>query len=133
MGEMGKLRMVTMEFVVVKSHSPYNVILGRTGLRSLGAVASTIHSMRKNTGGWKKRKDPFRKEESPIPGYKLLNQKTTIKGKEEILEQSNEKEETAKFGQSSPFHLDGEANRDKKERENDELPKASNESKPLEK
>ncbi|GKA27484.1 hypothetical protein Tco_0713652 [Tanacetum coccineum] len=34
-----------MEFAVVKSHSPYNVILGRTGLRSLGAVASTVHSM----------------------------------------------------------------------------------------
>ncbi|GJU77231.1 hypothetical protein Tco_1274301 [Tanacetum coccineum] len=30
---------------VVKIHFPYNVILGRTGLRSLGAVASTIHSM----------------------------------------------------------------------------------------
>ncbi|GKD69618.1 hypothetical protein Tco_1323708, partial [Tanacetum coccineum] len=26
------------------SHSPYNVILGRTGLKSLGAVASTIYS-----------------------------------------------------------------------------------------
>ncbi|GJW16331.1 reverse transcriptase domain-containing protein [Tanacetum coccineum] len=34
-----------MEFAIVKSHSPYNVILGRTGLRSLGVVASTIHSM----------------------------------------------------------------------------------------
>ncbi|GKA24695.1 hypothetical protein Tco_0710728 [Tanacetum coccineum] len=33
------------EFVVVKCHSPYNVILGRTGMRSLGAMASTIHSM----------------------------------------------------------------------------------------
>ncbi|GJW47660.1 hypothetical protein Tco_0079306 [Tanacetum coccineum] len=30
---------------IVKSHSSYNVILGRTGIRSLGAVASTIHSM----------------------------------------------------------------------------------------
>ncbi|GKC73405.1 hypothetical protein Tco_1119288, partial [Tanacetum coccineum] len=60
-------------------------------------------------------------------------EKTTIKGKEEIPEQSNEKEETAKFGQSSPFHLDREVNRDKKEREKDELPKAPNESKPPEK
>ncbi|GKE58684.1 reverse transcriptase domain-containing protein, partial [Tanacetum coccineum] len=47
MGEIRKLRTVTMEFTVVKSHSPYNVILGRTDLRSLGAVASTIHLMRK--------------------------------------------------------------------------------------
>ncbi|GJZ85541.1 hypothetical protein Tco_0650880 [Tanacetum coccineum] len=40
-----RLRTVPMEFAVVKSHSPYNVILGQKCLRSLGAVASTIHSM----------------------------------------------------------------------------------------
>nr|GEU56887.1 reverse transcriptase domain-containing protein [Tanacetum cinerariifolium] len=45
MGEPRKLRTIPMEFVVVKSHSPYNVILGQTGLRILGDVASTIHSM----------------------------------------------------------------------------------------
>ncbi|GJS86691.1 hypothetical protein Tco_0769327 [Tanacetum coccineum] len=45
MGEPERLRTIPMEFAVVKSHSPYNVILGRTGLRSLGDVASTIHSM----------------------------------------------------------------------------------------
>ncbi|GJT42043.1 reverse transcriptase domain-containing protein [Tanacetum coccineum] len=47
MGECGKTRTVIMEFAVVKSLSPYNVLLGRTGIRSLGAVASTIHSMMK--------------------------------------------------------------------------------------
>ncbi|GKF39848.1 reverse transcriptase domain-containing protein [Tanacetum coccineum] len=45
MGEPKRLQTIPMEFTVVKSHSPYNVILGRTGLRSLGDVASTIHSM----------------------------------------------------------------------------------------
>ncbi|GKD73092.1 hypothetical protein Tco_1331374 [Tanacetum coccineum] len=45
MGEPKRLRTIPMEFVVIKSHSSYNVILGRTGLRSLGAVASTIQSM----------------------------------------------------------------------------------------
>ncbi|GJU59296.1 hypothetical protein Tco_1237062 [Tanacetum coccineum] len=45
MGESERLRTIPMEFTVVKSHSSYNVILGRTGLRSLGAVASTVHSM----------------------------------------------------------------------------------------
>ncbi|GJV72171.1 putative nucleotidyltransferase, ribonuclease H [Tanacetum coccineum] len=45
MGESERLRTIPMEFAVVKSHSLYNVILGRTGLRSLGAVASIIHSM----------------------------------------------------------------------------------------
>ncbi|GJU71375.1 hypothetical protein Tco_1262780 [Tanacetum coccineum] len=45
MGEPGRLQTIPMEFEVVKSHSPYNVILGRTSLRSLGGVASTIHSM----------------------------------------------------------------------------------------
>ncbi|PWA65356.1 hypothetical protein CTI12_AA336940 [Artemisia annua] len=45
MGESGRTRTVLMEFAVVDSPSPYNVILGRMGMRSLGAVASTIHSM----------------------------------------------------------------------------------------
>nr|GEX79782.1 reverse transcriptase domain-containing protein [Tanacetum cinerariifolium] len=45
MGEPERLQTIPMEFAVVKSHSPYNVILGRTGLRSLGAVDFTIHSM----------------------------------------------------------------------------------------
>ncbi|GKA08336.1 hypothetical protein Tco_0687667 [Tanacetum coccineum] len=152
MGEIKKLRTVTMEFTVVKSHSPYNVILGRTDLRSLGAVASTIHSMRKfptdNGIATMTTKRQTLQEcrmmeevQGPIPERRVTHpriqasepEKTTIKGKEEIPEQSNEKEETAKFGQSSPFHLDGEVNRDKKEREKDELPKAPNESKPLEK
>ncbi|GJX61734.1 hypothetical protein Tco_0294634 [Tanacetum coccineum] len=45
MGEQDRILTVAMEFMVVKCHSPYNVILGRTGMRSLGVVASTIHSM----------------------------------------------------------------------------------------
>ncbi|GJW62513.1 hypothetical protein Tco_0111848, partial [Tanacetum coccineum] len=44
-GELKRLRTIPMEFAVVKSHSPYNVILGRTGVGSLGAIASIIHSM----------------------------------------------------------------------------------------
>ncbi|GJW73825.1 reverse transcriptase domain-containing protein [Tanacetum coccineum] len=47
MGECERTRTVIMEFAVVKSPSPYNALLGRTGMRSLGAVASTIHSMMK--------------------------------------------------------------------------------------
>nr|GEW61442.1 hypothetical protein [Tanacetum cinerariifolium] len=38
---------VIMEFAVVKSPSPYNALLGRTRMRSLGAIASIIHSMTK--------------------------------------------------------------------------------------
>ncbi|GJT38513.1 hypothetical protein Tco_0938378 [Tanacetum coccineum] len=45
MGERERLRTIPMEFAVVKSNSPYNVILGRTGLRNLRVVASTIRSM----------------------------------------------------------------------------------------
>ncbi|GJZ50781.1 hypothetical protein Tco_0605296 [Tanacetum coccineum] len=45
MGECEKTRTVIMEFAVVKSPSPYNALLGRMGMRSLGAVASTVHSM----------------------------------------------------------------------------------------
>ncbi|GJU67848.1 hypothetical protein Tco_1254107 [Tanacetum coccineum] len=44
-GEYRKTRTVIMEFAVVKSPSLYNALLGRTGMRSLGAVASTIHLM----------------------------------------------------------------------------------------
>ncbi|GKF82973.1 reverse transcriptase domain-containing protein [Tanacetum coccineum] len=44
-GECGRTRTVIMEFKVVKSSSPFNALLGRTGMRSLGVVASTIHSM----------------------------------------------------------------------------------------
>nr|GEU65014.1 reverse transcriptase domain-containing protein [Tanacetum cinerariifolium] len=46
-GECGKTRTVIMEFAVVKSPSPYNALLGRTGMMSLGVVAYTIHSMMK--------------------------------------------------------------------------------------
>ncbi|GJU87284.1 hypothetical protein Tco_1294830 [Tanacetum coccineum] len=37
-----RTRTVMIEFRVVKSPSPYNTIIGRTEMRSLGAVASTI-------------------------------------------------------------------------------------------
>ncbi|PWA89450.1 reverse transcriptase domain-containing protein [Artemisia annua] len=36
---------VMAEFMVVRAPSPYNVILGRPGMRQLGAIASTIHSL----------------------------------------------------------------------------------------
>ncbi|GKD47803.1 reverse transcriptase domain-containing protein [Tanacetum coccineum] len=45
MGEAGRNKTVLMEFAIVKCHSPYNVIIGRTRMRSLIAVGSTIHSM----------------------------------------------------------------------------------------
>nr|GEX16265.1 hypothetical protein [Tanacetum cinerariifolium] len=41
----GLFRMVMINFTVVRAPSPYNVIFGRTGLRALRAVSSTIHSM----------------------------------------------------------------------------------------
>ncbi|GJR67581.1 hypothetical protein Tco_0013646 [Tanacetum coccineum] len=44
-GEQDRVWKVVMEFVVVKCHSLYNVLLGRMGMRSPGAVASTIHLM----------------------------------------------------------------------------------------
>nr|GEW60402.1 reverse transcriptase domain-containing protein [Tanacetum cinerariifolium] len=41
----GLFRTVMINFTIVRTPSPYNVIFGRTGLRSLRAVSSTIHSM----------------------------------------------------------------------------------------
>ncbi|GJS05035.1 hypothetical protein Tco_0321543 [Tanacetum coccineum] len=43
--EYGRTKIMIMEFAVVKIPSPNNTILGRTGMRSLGSVASTIYSM----------------------------------------------------------------------------------------
>ncbi|PWA81730.1 reverse transcriptase domain-containing protein [Artemisia annua] len=36
-----------MRFTVIRAPSPYNVILGRSGLKTLQAVPSTIHAMMK--------------------------------------------------------------------------------------
>ncbi|GJV01750.1 reverse transcriptase domain-containing protein [Tanacetum coccineum] len=45
MGSEGRSKTMLIEFAIVKCHLPYNLIIGRTGMRSLGAVGSTIHSM----------------------------------------------------------------------------------------
>ncbi|GKC29772.1 hypothetical protein Tco_1037066 [Tanacetum coccineum] len=42
MGEPGRSKTVLLEFSIVKCRSPYNVIIGRIGMRSLGAVVTTI-------------------------------------------------------------------------------------------
>ncbi|GJU34056.1 hypothetical protein Tco_1182410 [Tanacetum coccineum] len=41
----GTNKMVLMEFAIIKCRSPYNVIIGRTGMRLLRMVGSTIYSM----------------------------------------------------------------------------------------
>ncbi|GJV74224.1 reverse transcriptase domain-containing protein [Tanacetum coccineum] len=45
LGKDGRNKTVLMEFAIIKCRSPYNSIIGRTEMRSLGAVGSTIHSM----------------------------------------------------------------------------------------
>ncbi|GJT60406.1 hypothetical protein Tco_1003939 [Tanacetum coccineum] len=45
LGKEGRSKMVLMEFAIIKCRSPYNIIIGRTGMRSLGLVGSTIYSM----------------------------------------------------------------------------------------
>ncbi|GJZ06593.1 hypothetical protein Tco_0540386 [Tanacetum coccineum] len=45
MGEPRKKKSVLLEFSIVRYRSPNNVNLGRTGMRSLRAIGSTIHSM----------------------------------------------------------------------------------------
>ncbi|GKE83579.1 reverse transcriptase domain-containing protein [Tanacetum coccineum] len=45
MGKEGRSKTVLMEFAIIKCYSPYNIIIGRTEMRSLRAVGSTIHSM----------------------------------------------------------------------------------------
>ncbi|GJR84539.1 reverse transcriptase domain-containing protein [Tanacetum coccineum] len=46
-GSEGLCRRTTMKFTVIRAPTPYNVILGRTGLRALRSIPSTIHSMMK--------------------------------------------------------------------------------------
>ncbi|GKD38299.1 reverse transcriptase domain-containing protein [Tanacetum coccineum] len=45
MGREGRSKTMLMEFAIVKCRSPYNIIIGRTRMRSLGAMGSTIYSM----------------------------------------------------------------------------------------
>ncbi|GJY81798.1 hypothetical protein Tco_0494549 [Tanacetum coccineum] len=44
-GNEGLSRRTAMKFIVIRAPSPYNVILGRPGLKVLHAIPSTIHSM----------------------------------------------------------------------------------------
>ncbi|GJS50812.1 reverse transcriptase domain-containing protein [Tanacetum coccineum] len=44
-GNEGLSRRTSMKFIVIRAPSPYNVILGRPGLKVLHAIPSTIHSM----------------------------------------------------------------------------------------
>ncbi|GJW83097.1 reverse transcriptase domain-containing protein [Tanacetum coccineum] len=43
----GLCRRTSMKFIVVRAPSPYNIILGRLGLKTLRAIPSTIYSMMK--------------------------------------------------------------------------------------
>ncbi|GJY22167.1 hypothetical protein Tco_0394733, partial [Tanacetum coccineum] len=45
MGREGRSKTMLMEFAIIKCRSPYNIIIGRTRMRSLRAVGSTIYSM----------------------------------------------------------------------------------------
>nr|GEW93001.1 zf-CCHC domain-containing protein/UBN2 domain-containing protein [Tanacetum cinerariifolium] len=44
-GNEGLSRRTMMKFMVVQASSPYNIILGRTGIRELRAISSTTHAM----------------------------------------------------------------------------------------
>ncbi|GJU81109.1 reverse transcriptase domain-containing protein [Tanacetum coccineum] len=44
-GNEGLSRRTSMKFIIIRAPSPYNVILGRPGLKILHAIPSTIHSM----------------------------------------------------------------------------------------
>lgn len=46
-GNEGLSRRTTMKFTIIRAPSPYNVILGRSGLKALRAIPSTIHAMMK--------------------------------------------------------------------------------------
>ncbi|GKF28458.1 hypothetical protein Tco_0094800 [Tanacetum coccineum] len=45
LGKEGRSKTMLMEFAIIKCCSPYNIIIGRTKMRSLRAVGSTIYSV----------------------------------------------------------------------------------------
>ncbi|GJX71705.1 hypothetical protein Tco_0308876 [Tanacetum coccineum] len=117
----------------------------RTGLRSLGAVASTIHLMIKfptdnGTATMMTKRETlqeyWRMEEGkgPVLEIRITHphiqafepEETTTKEKEEIQEQSNKQEETTQSGLSPSSCPGREVIRDKKDKEKDKLPKAPN-------
>ncbi|GKE27472.1 hypothetical protein Tco_1442856 [Tanacetum coccineum] len=151
-GEPGKLRTVTMEFTIVKSHSPYNIILGRTGLRSLGAVASTIHSMIKfptanGIATMTTKRETLQEcrmmEEAQGPaleGRTILSwmqtpelEGTTIKDKEESRGQTDKTRESDEFMQPSPIPSEKDTQGNEKGKEKDELLEKLPKGKPSEK
>ncbi|GJU97837.1 reverse transcriptase domain-containing protein [Tanacetum coccineum] len=44
-GNEGLSRKMSIKFLVIRAPSPYNIILGRPGLKALHAIPSTVHSM----------------------------------------------------------------------------------------
>ncbi|GJT64975.1 reverse transcriptase domain-containing protein [Tanacetum coccineum] len=51
-GGAGRCRRVMMRFTVIPAPSPYNIILGRSALKQLRAIPSTIHGMMKFPTRW---------------------------------------------------------------------------------
>ncbi|GJR18227.1 reverse transcriptase domain-containing protein [Tanacetum coccineum] len=51
-GGSGRCRRAIMKFTIIPAPSPYNIILGRPGLKQLRAVPSTIHGMMKFPTPW---------------------------------------------------------------------------------
>ncbi|GJV43383.1 reverse transcriptase domain-containing protein [Tanacetum coccineum] len=51
-GGNGRCRRAIMKFTVIPAPSPYNIILGRPGLRQLRAIPSTIHGIMKFPTPW---------------------------------------------------------------------------------
>nr|GEV24413.1 hypothetical protein [Tanacetum cinerariifolium] len=134
-GKPGKLWTIQVEFAVIKSHSPYNGILGRIGLGSLGAVASTIHSMIKfpitnEIATMKTKKENLqecqRMEEAQGMAMKgrtnprmqaSESEGTTSKGKEGSRGQTNKTGESGGIIQPPPVLFEEGAQGDKKVRE----------------
>ncbi|GJY90374.1 hypothetical protein Tco_0505570 [Tanacetum coccineum] len=152
MGEPERLRTIPMEFAVVKSHSPYNVILGQTGLRSLRAVASTIHSMIKfpTANGiatvttktetlhecrrMEEAQGPILEGRIAFPQIPALGSEgTTNTSREEIQGQTKEGGKSKDTIQLPPNPPEKDTQIDEKIKGKDKHPKRPLESKPLEK
>nr|GEU95406.1 hypothetical protein [Tanacetum cinerariifolium] len=143
------LQTIPMKFAVVKSHSPYNVILGQTGLRSLGVVASTIHSMIKfsTTNGiaivttkketlhecWRMKEAQGPTREEGVIFLTPDSEGTVSMGRKENQRQTNKKGDPEGTTQLPPSPPRKDTKTYEKIKENDGHPKGPLENKPLEK
>ena len=101
---------VLAEFVVIRAASPYNVILGRTGLLQFQAVASTVHGIMKfltEDGVVTMQSEPLKQPQvSPLAEiFETTRTVHTISEEKTLCINNQHTDQTIKVGAHLPGHL----------------------------